>query len=621
MYFSDSALAKLLQTAPALGPLVVNFQDVSDELGENALCKVGIFVLRSGQDIMYAPVVAKGDDVFPIDSLFLASTGKFVPLTKNTIDSIVASGNISQGKPVKMPPTVSVNPSVYHLINPPRTGKYVYASASRIEGFLSSLPAHVKKATFEKLAGERSLFENLEKMFGLKTIFDALQVNQSSASSSLAAKTNQEPISVITTPQKGLGQDAIQNILTDGYHVAGQHSTKRIAVAAQDFNNTGTVREISSVDADRDYDVCFTSSAPREAFIPKMHRLNGAATTLAIFTDGSYAQASKLVTIGDALDRQRVLDRVFEYCPPVMVKELCYNDTFVLMTIDGEFLGPFTATNCVLNGFGVEVSVTSSRGISKICAYRNFGGRADLNVSDLYVPSNTVVIKLGRDLSCDVERSVVHALKREEVNRIQLLGSELNLGFDGVEYFANGKVVGDVPQTMRLLVVEEGVEPDLARSFIKQAQERRHVRIYMSKQASSTDYNPAEVPQYGVLAQYPDNVGLNGAFIPAVREASELGDSQIVEATVISELLQVPDIFQQISEYLPDIDEAVDKLGRTLFMSRIHTDRLAQSLDSDSVFSLLAQLKNVYRLLGDNAIKLHRLVVGADSMAREQREE
>ncbi len=616
MEFSDIALAKLLQTAPDLGPLVLNFQDVSGELGEEAGCQVGVFVLRSGAEVMYVPVISRGEDVYPIDSIFVDSSKRFLPLTRRVIDSLLAAGQVEPGKPTKVPSTVTTNPSVYGLINPPRTGKYVYASTSRMVDFLASLPQHVKQATFEKLAAERSVYESLDKMFSLKAIFDVLRPAPASA----AAVTNATPISVVTTPKAGMSQEAISNILNDGYHIVGAQPSLRVAVAVQNYNQNGQVREISAVDADRDYDIAFRDGHTREAFVPKMHRHQRGGKVLALFTNGDYAVSSSLISIGEQLDRQKVLDRLFDSNPPVLLRDICANDTFALMTVDGEFLGPFEARGVVLNGYGVEVSVggCSASRISKICGYRNFAGKADLVEGSLYVPSNTVVIRLANDVTFDTECSVNGTARRLELNTLQLLGSELNLGFDGIEFSANGRPVGGVPQTMEMLVVKEGIEPELAKSFVKQAQENKFLKIYMSKQAS-TDYNAAEIPQYGVQPNKAGDVGMNGAFIPAVQQAAALGDSQVVEATVISELLQVPDMFEQIQEYIPDIEEAVDKLGRIMFMSRVHINRLAESLDSDSVFSLLAQLKSVYRLLGDNLLRLRRLSTTAQTLPEEGR--
>ena len=82
----------------------------------------------------------------------------------------------------------------------------------------------------------------------------------------------------------------------------------------------------------------------------------------------------------------------------------------------------------------------------------------------------------------------------------------------------------------------------------------------------------------------------------------------MTEAMIISELLQTPDMFEMISEYLPVIEEAVDKLGRILFVSRVHLEKLALGNDVDTIFAFLSSLKIVYKLLGDNLLKLQELV-------------
>jgi hypothetical protein len=149
----------------------------------------------------------------------------------------------------------------------------------------------------------------------------------------------------------------------------------------------------------------------------------------------------------------------------------------------------------------------------------------------------------------------------------------------------------------------------------------------MTKRAGfTTDSADGNIPNYGeedLTGIEPDEVTMNGAYKPNgsmvsnVQESLKAGDAQVTEATIISELLQAPDMFEQISEYLPDIEEAIDKLGRTLFMARVHISRLAEANDADQVYAFLASLKTVYRLLGDNFIKLKELAAVSDSIDTE----
>lgn len=617
MEFSDIALAKLLQTVPELGPLILTFKDVSDELSDESGIRVGVFVLRSGSDLFYIPVVSKGDNVYPTDSIFFDSKKKFFPLTKKTVSLVVSSSQLEQGKPTKIPSTVTINPSVQNLLTPPRTGKYAYASASRLTDFLAAMPDHLKQFTFEKFAAEKSVYDDLDKMFSLKAIFDVLNP----AKQSLAAVTNESPISVVTGASPKIDNEAISNILNDGYHISGSAPTRRVAISVQDYNLSGTVKEISEVDGDRDYELAFAHSSSREAFIPKLHKLNGINhydLTLAIFTNGDYAVKNRFISVKDLPDRKEVLTRLFNYNPPILLREVNNGDTIVISTNSGEFLGPFNVSKVVLNHLGVEVS-THGRDIVKVCGYNNFRGEAELDQRVLYIPSNSIVLRLASNVTHELANSVNSAAKRREFETLQFLGAELNLGYDGIEYSLNGRALGGEPEVMKALVITEGIDPVQAKSFVKQAQITKFTKIYLTKASSiSSEAAPSEIPNQGQLPDTQPTVKPNGAYSPnlvgSVQKTMPLSDGQVTESAIISELLQVPDMYEQITEYLPDIEESIDKIGRILFMSRVHIHKLAETTDSESVFSFLAQLKAVYRMLGDNYLKLQELVTGAQGM-------
>jgi hypothetical protein len=617
MEFPDIALAKLLQTQPDLGQLILTFQDVSEEITDDTGIQVGVFVLRSGPDLFYVPVVSKADNVYPIDSIFFDARKKFFPLTKKTISRIVASSQLEQGKPTKIPSTVNVNPSIQGIITPPRTGKYAYASASRLTDFLAALPNHLKQYTFEKFAAEKSVYDELDRMFSLKAIFDVLKPTPVGA----PAIINQAPVSVVTGAGPQIDEDIIQSILRDGYHLTGASPTSRVALSVQDYNQGGVVREVCSADANADYELAFNQGPSREAFLAPMHSLSG-GNSLAVFTNGDYAVGHSFITVGDPLLRREVLTRLFDYVPPILLSDVSVGDTFTISTSSNTFIGPFTANKVILSNLGVEIAVGGGHGfgVNKVCGYRNFQGEAQTDSHLLYVPSSSIVLRLGTNVSGDLALSVNAAAARKQFEVLQYLGTEINLGFDGVEYSINGKPVGGEPSVMSILVSKEGINPNQAQSFIKQAQETKFTKIFLSKQAAiSSDATPADIPNYGAVPADSPDIKPNGAYNPnlvqGVQKAMPLKDGQVTESVIISELLQVPDMMEQISEYLPDIEESIDKLGRILFMSRVHINRLTESSDSEGVFGFLAQLKAVYRMLGDNYIKLEEMVAGAQTNA------
>jgi len=608
--FYSVALAKLLQTVPELGNSIVTFKDVTEDLRDANDIKVGIFILRVGNEIFYVPVVSKMDNVYPVDSIFCASTNKFSPITKKTVDMILTSSKLSQGKPSKIPDTVNQNPDITKFVNPPRTGKFAYASASRLGDFLSSLPDYLKTFTMEKIAEEKSVYEDLHKLFTIQDIFAALVP----APKSMAAETNKSPISIVTGASTNLSAEQIADILDNGYHVSGTHTTNRMAISAQNYDDN-KFTNITELDGHSDHELVFSSGSSRDAFIPKVMNVgvNGSENrdSVALFTNGDYATAKSFVSVGGKLDRTNVLDTLFNILPPVLPADVEVGDTFAIIGPDADLVGIFVANKVILNNFGVEIKVSARGGIPfgsyTLNAYRNYGQKPQAQGKDIYMPYSSLVIKLKDDVSFNLERSVNSAAKKCEITEAGMLGDQLDLGYDGIEFSVNGLPIGSEANLMHKLASDEGIDPELAKSFIKQAKERKHAKIYLTKKAD-TDFKPGEIPQYGQQLTPAPKVGLNGSFMPNVSNSLKLSDAQTTEATIISELLQTPDMYELIEEYLPDIEECVDKLGRVLFLSRVNISKLAENNDADGVFAFLASLKAVYRMLGDNLIKLQEML-------------
>jgi hypothetical protein len=638
MDFSDIALAKLLQTVPELGNYIITFKDVSDELQDDTGIQVGVFVLRVGSEIFFVPVVAKNDNVYPVDSIFMDSEKRFFPLTKKTVIMIVASSQLEQGKPTDIPKTVVGNPNVADMINPPRTGKHVYASSSRLTEFLAILPDYVKQIAMEKIAAEKSVYDSLDQMFGLKAIFDVLKERPQG----MAAKTNVVPISVVTDANPDLTQDQISSILADGYHISGEQPISRVAVSVHDYNTSGSFQNVTNLDGDKDFEIMLSNGTSRDAYIPKMYTLGSSPrgvsgnrydnpkTSLAIFANGDYSINDSFITVGDNLDRKQVLNTLFEFSPPVMLKDVESGDRIVVVLGSGEFLGPIYVNRVALSSYGVELKGSSYQegfGAVSVFGYRNVPGvkvcsGSDSYSKDIFLPYNSIIIRLKQDLTSSLEVNINAASHKRMLTDLQWLGDELNLGYDGVEFAVDGKVAGAEADVMRRLVVQEGLDPEDAAKFVKQAKEVKFTKIYMTKRAGfTTSSGDGDIPNYGNEDQTgidPDEVSMNGAYnpdktlIPNIQESLSANDAQITEATILSELLQTPDMYEAIEEYLPEIEEAIDKIGRILFMARVHINRLAEANDADQVYAFLASLKTIYRLLGDNYLKLKEMAVSSD---------
>lgn len=626
MEFSDLALAKFLQTSPELGPLIVNFSELTDEMQDsNTGTRVGIFILKAGAGIITVPVIAKGDTIFPIDSVFMEDEKKFKPLSNSTTSYILNSTSKSPGKVTKIPDTVETNPNLQNLINPPRTGKFSYASTSRLTEFLAILPDHVKKFAFEKIAAEQSVYNTLDHLFGLKAIFTALNGRNGGTGVVNSVPTggggvNQEQFSVVTSPvavQALMNDSLSKTFLEHGYVVTGSGNSFRSAIAYQPFNKIGTYTEVNyGTDGGREFDIVFRNGSSKRAYVPKFHISNSPYSKCVIFEDGTSARGA-VITNGQPAQGFEVLKFLFETNPPKLLKDLERGERFVLFTNSGEVLGPFDASSVTRNAYGTEVRVYAGP-VSKICGYQNFTKEVEAVGDTMFVPSNVIVLSLGEDVSEDVEVSINDASRKKELVAAQFLHSELDLRHDGVEFSTNGIPVGGFPLAMKYLVEQESIEPETAQKFLKQAEEVKFVKLFLSKKASTTDFNPTQVPQYGSVASRYDEPGLNGSFMPAVQSAAGLDDSQALESTIIAQLLQVPELFEYIQEYLPEIEETIDKLGRILFLTRVKIDQISEGFDSDSVYSMIGQIKTVYRQLGDTSLKLKSMAEVAVGFDREK---
>jgi hypothetical protein len=384
----------------------------------------------------------------------------------------------------------------------------------------------------------------------------------------------------------------------------------------------GQVRNLSNIDGNADYAVIFRDGQTRHCFVPQSAGFGMQAPAnpvhstgqrnFCLFEDGTYAISDNVVAVGEPSSDKTVLANLFSQRPPVMIRDLngpVGTNTFAVFTPDMGLVGVYRATgNVSLSSYGASIraiDLISYKPVT-ILAYRNFKETPLRQAGDVYIPYTSLVVELGQDVTNSLEVNVNSAQTKRSMSELMMLGSSLDLGFDGVEFAVNGRPVGDEPQVIKILVVKEGVAPDAAESFVKQARLQRKVKIYLSKKA---DFEPGEIPEFGNPAPQQQNTfGANLEDpMPSIRDAMNTNDPQVVESSIISELLQAPDMTGLISEYLPDIEEAVDKLGRVLFLSRVHIDRLAQSNDADNVRAFMASLKNVYRNLGDTYIKLQQL--------------
>ena len=635
MEFTDIALAKFLQLAPELSSYILNFSDLTEQLeNSNIGLRVGMFVIKIGTNYGFVPVIGKEDTIFPIDSIYIESENLFKPLNSSTINYIINTSSTSLGSVKKIPDNIEKNPSLFNLINPPRTGKFIYASNSRLPEFLAIVPDYIRTALMEKISSEKRIYDTLDKLFGLKAIFSVLggEKGGNTQKGINSVPTGPTPIiersqviSVITTPKdiQLLGtEEAAKEFLDHGYFITGKRNVFRSAITYFPYDRLGEYKQVNPLtDGGENYRIVLSDGSTKDAMLPKYHKLNpvdsGVNGSASVFFDGTFARGT-MIAVGDPLPKDKILDSLFELSPPKLIRDVNRDELFLMITSEGEALGPFRASSVTRTYTGCEIT-TYTGNINKIYANNNYTLEVKVIGDTLFVRSNIIVMALGSDITMDLERSPNAAADKRALSATQLLGSEMSLRYDGVEFSADNMPLGKFASAMKYLVEKQEIEPTVAKNFLKQAEEISYLKVFLSKRASDagSDYRPTEISSYGTVAAPFDKPGLNGTFMSGLSDSTTLGDAQVIESMIISQLLQVPDLFEYIGEYLPDLELTVDKLGRILFVIRLKIDQLSSSIDSDSVFALISQIKGVYRQLGELVLKLKSIQASSTGFNKE----
>lgn len=611
MNFSQMALEKLNAASPGLSKYVLAFKDMSSELQDSDGVEVGVFIMRNGGSLFYVPVISRGGVMFPIDSIYLADRKAFFPLTKKTMEQIQSSQNANVGQAARIPQGAIKNPDMKDLVVPPRTGKFMYASDGRMGELVALANPEIRK----------DLAEVIEKSAELYDILDVPALKEALLSNEQLTFQNMEKVARVLFDGDGLPNEAIQNILQKGYHIAGEHEQTRVVVESDGVTHFTTLK----------------AGEPGHAYTAE--GIGGLEVPIAVLPQSSLSIANKQILIlgeggvfaftdpGIVIHQQErpyddfiktLASKEYHAGEAFALVEQGQNDELVFFDGTGYFVfrangGPaimegdsVTMKGSIHGGGSATIIVTPGmHGLMHVQDLENGGKNIYLNAScKVYTGFSSA---FGRSF----ERSLSSAMVRHEHRTMTVLPEFHTMTYHNGEFAIDGRLVGGRGPAAKVLVETLKLQPQDTERMLKSAEEKRKVEMHMSKEAADAS-GPTPIVEYGQKMPPAQQIsgtarerdlGMQGR----IGAAAKTRDKTIIEASIISELLNDPDMFGTVSEYLPDIGQAVDRLGRTLFLARVNSNKLSDSMDPEALSNMLTNLRSAYSNLGESYVKLEQI--------------
>jgi hypothetical protein len=105
---------------------------------------------------------------------------------------------------------------------------------------------------------------------------------------------------------------------------------------------------------------------------------------------------------------------------------------------------------------------------------------------------------------------------------------------------------------------------------------------------------------------------------PFMDQAADLGDEQAFEATAIGSLAANADLKSIVGNYMPNLEEALDNLGRILMSIWIKEDELRTDFGEMDYIDLEEKLRNVFNNLGNLILRINQTAMTAPSQDEQE---
>jgi hypothetical protein len=104
----------------------------------------------------------------------------------------------------------------------------------------------------------------------------------------------------------------------------------------------------------------------------------------------------------------------------------------------------------------------------------------------------------------------------------------------------------------------------------------------------------------------PEIKGVDPKYVTQAVQLAQNGQKEIFDAHTIGALAKYVNVGDKISEYVPSLVEAMDRLGRILFLLHWETDKFKEMYGRGDLPELVELVTNVLKNTGDLVIFLKR---------------
>jgi hypothetical protein len=109
------------------------------------------------------------------------------------------------------------------------------------------------------------------------------------------------------------------------------------------------------------------------------------------------------------------------------------------------------------------------------------------------------------------------------------------------------------------------------------------------------------MPQEPNPAQYAEQVSPQFQ-----QEAAQLDQDGVFDAASVASLANVRSIRSLLQNYTPTLDNALDRLGRTLLLLYVKSKQIRERIGEEAYTSLEEQVRDVFRMMGDALLALEQ---------------